>query len=331
MKTLKIPGFVDLQVNGFLGVDFSAPDVTEEAIIGACRALIAKGTAAFLPTIITNSLETYERNLPMLASVIDRPEFKGRLLGLHVEGPFISPEPGAVGAHNPAWVRKPDTAMLDRMQKLARGHIKLLTVASEIAGMAAFVKHAVKNGITVSVGHSLSTEDTLAAMAKAGATAITHLGNGMPNMVNRHRNPLLAGLANDDLTAMIITDSHHLPGGVVKTMIRAKGVKKIVVVSDASPIAGMPPGKYNVLGNNAVLEKNGYLHNPEKQCLVGSSATMFQCMNFLASLGELSLDEMVQVGFVNPLKLIGLTPKVVAGGTGITYSPSGKQVFSVRN
>lgn len=330
MKILGIPGFVDLQVNGFIGVDFSSATLTEEDAVRACRALLARGTAAFLPTMITSTVKLYERNLPLLASVLERKEFAGHLPGLHLEGPFISKEPGAVGAHDPSAVHAPDIRMLDYLQELARGHVKLLTVASEIQGMAPFVKHAVKRGITVSAGHTLATDDTLAAMSKAGATAITHLGNGIPNMVNRHRNPIWAGLANDELTGMIITDSHHLPAGVVKIMIRAKGVKKIVVVSDASPLAGMPPGKYRTLGNLAILEKSGLLHNPEKQCLVGSSATMIQCMNFLASLDILSLDELITVGFTNPLRLIGLTPKAVKGGPGLEYTPGAKSAFRVK-
>ena len=121
---MRLPtGFVDLQVNGFLGVDFSSPALTEEDFVLACRALLAQGTAAFLPTVITSTLDTYARNLPMMAEVMAREEFQGRLLGFHLEGPFISRVPGAVGAHNPAYVRDPDVALLEQLLNWAGGRV----------------------------------------------------------------------------------------------------------------------------------------------------------------------------------------------------------------
>jgi N-acetylglucosamine-6-phosphate deacetylase len=126
----------------------------------------------------------------------------------------------------------------------------------------------------------------------------------MPNQVNRHHNQLLAGLAQDRLWACLITDGHHVPGYVIKMMIRAKTVDKIIVTSDASPIAGLRPGRYETLGNLAVLEKNGLLHNPQKKCLVGSSFTMLECMNYLASLKLLDEEGLLRAGYYNPLKLM---------------------------
>ncbi len=301
-------GFVDLQVNGFLGVDFSAPALTEADFVRACGALLAQGTAAFLPTVITSSLDTYARNLPLMTDVMARDEFQGRLLGFHLEGPFISREPGAVGAHNPAYVRAPDVALLEQLLDWAGGQVRLLTVAAELPGADDLARCAVERGIAVSIGHSLFTTTDLDRMADAGATALTHLGNGLPNVLPRHANPLLVGLAHDAYTAMLITDGHHLPAAVLKTAIRVKGVDRLVVVSDASPVAGMPPGRYHFLDNDAILEPSGRFHNPEKQCLVGSSATMAQCMAYLAGLGELSEEELVRVGCANPLKLIGCEP-----------------------
>ncbi len=299
-------GFVDLQVNGFLGVDFSSPALTEADFILACRALLAQGTAAFLPTVITSSLDTYARNLPLMADVMAREEFQGRLLGFHLEGPFISRVPGAVGAHNPAFVCDPDAALLAQLLDWAGGRVRLLTLAAELPGADNLARCAVERGITVSIGHSLFTVTDLDRMADAGATALTHLGNGLPNVLPRHDNPLWVGLAHDAYTAMLITDGHHLPAAVIKTAARAKGAGRFIVVSDASPVAGLPPGRYYVLDNDAILEPSGRFHNPEKQCLVGSSATMAQCMAHLASLDVFSEVELKQVGWGNPLRLIGL-------------------------
>ena len=150
-----------------------------------------------------------------------------------------------------------------------------------------------------------STKD-LEKLVKAGAKSITHLGNGMPNLVNRHNNPLLAGLAEDSLSAMIITDGHHLPDSLINTIIKAKGILKVIVVSDASSLAGMPAGKYSYWGQEVVLEESGYLHMPARKCMAGSSATMLQCMNYLASLKLLNEEQLLEVGFYNPLKLIDI-------------------------
>jgi N-acetylglucosamine-6-phosphate deacetylase len=306
--SLPIPGFVDLQVNGYQGVDFSSPDLTEEVFADACRALLDAGTAAFLPTIITSPIRVYRHNLPLVAGVIRRDEFQGRLLGIHVEGPFISAQPGAVGAHNPAYVREPDVSLLQQLHDWADGCVRLLTLAAEVEGAEELASFAANLGITVSIGHSLAGEADLERLVRAGAIGLTHLGNGLPNMLPRHDNPIWAGLANDALTAMVIADGHHLPAPVLKAFIRAKSTERIIVVSDASPIAGLPPGRYTTLGNVAILEESGRLYNPEKQCLVGSSATMLRCMNHLATLNLLSLDELLAVGFFNPLSLIGVDP-----------------------
>lgn len=303
---IKVPGFIDLQVNGFMGIDFSDGNLNEKELIRACTMLFERGTAGFLATVITSSPEIYKRNLPIIGKAMQLPELKGKLLGIHAEGPFLSSKPGAVGAHNPAWVKPPDVDFFKQMQDWAGGNIKLLTIAAENHDADKLTEYASNHGVTVSLGHQLALSPELKKCADVGATLLTHLGNGLPNEVNRHHNPIFSGIADDKLTAMIITDGHHLPPALIKTIIRAKGVDKVIITSDASPIAGMPPGTYNVLNNLAVLEKSGLLHNPEKKCLVGSSATMLACVNYLASLNLLSPEDLIKVSFANPLKAIGI-------------------------
>jgi N-acetylglucosamine-6-phosphate deacetylase len=314
---LEIPGFVDLQVNGYKGISFSDLTLTEDRFVFACKELIEAGTVAFLPTIITASAEVYKQNLPLIAKAMKHEDLKGHILGIHVEGPFISEKDGARGAHSTQWVRKPDLEMLDKLNTWADGNIKMLTISAELEGADELCKHAVNLGITISLGHQLATEEDLERLAKSGARSLTHLGNGIPNLLHRHKNPLWAGLANDDLVAMIITDGHHIPPSVIKTIIRTKGMSKVVVVSDAAPIAGLPPGKYNTLGNDVILDESGFLHNPEKGHLVGSSATMLDCMNFLASLQLLKAEDLIKAGYYNPLQLINVDP--VAFGSQIIY------------
>ena len=202
--------------------------------------------------------------------------------------------------------------------------MRLLTIAPAAGRAEELCRCAVDRGITVSIGHSMAGPDDLARMVDAGATAFTHLGNGLPNLIHRHHNPVWAALANDDLTAMLITDGHHLPAEAIKAMIRAKGVKRTVVVSDASHLSGLPPGRYSTIDNEVVLEPSGRLHNPVKECLVGSSATMMQCMNHLASLGLLTPEELLAVGFHNPLGLIGLAPDAIRAAGTVTYDHAGR-------
>lgn len=301
-----IPGYVDLQVNGYMGVDFSSPELTGDDFIRVSVELLKSGTAVFLPTLITSSMKLYRRNLDVIMDAIDREGLEAHLPGVHLEGPFLSP--GAMGCHDPALMLEPRTELLDELAVLCRGRLKLLTVAGELPGMPEFIHHAASRGICLSLGHHLANASQIASCAAAGARALTHLGNGLPSMLPRHDNPIWNGLACDDLSAMLITDGHHLTPELIKCALRIKGVDKVIVVSDASPAAGLPPGKYQFLGVDAVLEPNGKFHCPERGCLAGSGVTMKQCMDYLSSLHLLSAAELEQVGYYNPLRLIGMIP-----------------------
>lgn len=310
MKPLP-PGWVDLQVNGFAGIDFNVPELTVAQVFDATEALVEAGTAAYCPTLITGDIEMVCANMgTILEAMRQEPEVARHILGFHLEGPFISSQPGAVGAHNPKWVRAPAVELFDKLYAAAGGYLKLLTVAAEVEGAAALVRHVSERGVTVSCGHQTAhSSQQLATMVEAGAKALTHLGNGVPNMLPRHDNIIWAGLAEERLTVMFIPDGHHLPRHLLKVYVRAAGVARLVAVTDASHPAGLPPGRYQVLGNDALLEPNGLLHNPEKRCLVGSSATMRQVMEVLDSLQVgLTQADLLEIGRNNPLRLIGCQP-----------------------
>ncbi len=308
---MDIPGFVDLQVNGYKGVDFSSTDLTEERFLFACRELIQNGTVVFLPTVITSSEETYERNLPIISKTIQRDDLKDHIPGIHLEGPFISDADGARGAHNSKWIRKPDLDFFDHLVEWADGNVKLLTIAAELENAERLCRHAVEKGVTVSLGHQLAGETDLQRLSESGASLLTHLGNGIPQTIDRHENSIWAGLANDNLSAMIITDGHHIPASLIKTIIRTKGVSNTIVVSDASPIAGRSPGNYTTLGNDVILDESGRLYNPETGYLVGSSSTMIDCMNYLASLQIVEENELLEMCIYNPLRQLKLDSKKI--------------------
>ena len=299
-------GFVDLQINGNLGIDFSDPALTEDRFMVAAEHILAGGTEIFLPTIVTSPKEVYLRNLAVIRSACEKHGLLKQIPGVHLEGPFISNQPGAVGAHRPQCVIPPDCTFFDEIMQRSGNYVKLLTVAAEVPGVDALITHASAMGVAVSCGHQLAGSKDLAAAAKAGAKLLTHLGNGCPNLINRHNNMIWAGMANDDLTAMIITDGHHLPGDLIKCIVRVKGADRVIVTSDAAPIAGLPPGRYDDWGNVGILEPSGLYHNPEKGCLIGSSASMSDCVKFLRSLNILDEDGIEKVSRTNPLKMIGM-------------------------
>ena len=324
---VKIPGLVDLQVNGYKGVDFSDVSLTQDDFERACRGVFDAGTTAFLATIITSPIEVYEHNLPLITAVLQKDEFCDRLLGIHLEGPFISPKEGARGAHEARWVVQPDVKLLKQLIDWAGGRVKLLTIAADIEGAEDLARYASGRGIAVSLGHQMAGQEDLRRLVRAGAVSLTHLGNGVPAKLDRHDNPIWAGLANDDLVAMIIADGHHLPVPVLKTIIRAKRADRCVIVSDATSPAGLEAGRYHVLGHDVVLEETGRLHDPETGYLAGSSAMMLDCMNHLASLGWVSAEELIAMGYDNPLKLIGLSPADVGRGRDIYFDEQKKAFY----
>ena len=301
------PGWVDLQVNGHNGVDYSEAGLTADKFLKSAEELLATGTEVFLPTIITGSLEKNALHASIIMECVEKHGLIKNIPGIHFEGPFISPIPGAVGAHDPAFVCAPTIENIDRLLDAACGRIKIITIGADAEGAAEAAAYLRKNHVAVSVGHHMASYEQVKSAADAGAQLLTHLGNGCPNMIGRHHNPIFSGLAEERLTAMIITDGHHLPGPLVKIIIRAKGVDKTIVTSDASSLTGFPPGEYSTLGNRAVLYPDGKLFNPDKQCLVGSASTISQCMEFLASLDFLTKDELIRVGRLNALELLKST------------------------
>lgn len=302
-------GWIDLQVNGYAGVDFNSPGLTAAAVRTVTERLEADGTVGYMPTLVTGDPETL---ISVVRTVMDaRRQYavcERNILGFFLEGPFISDKPGAVGTHPVEWVRPPDLALFGRFQDAAEGLVRMVNVAAEIPGMPAFVKALSDSGVTVSLGHQLATSpaDVEPCLA-AGAKAFTHLGNGLPNMIGRHDNIIATALVEDRASVMFIPDGHHLPDTLLKLYARAVPTKRLVAVSDAQYPAGMPPGEYDVCGSRARLEPNGLLWNPARNCLVGATTPIGRCMDILRERIGLTEGECRAIGHDNPLALIGLS------------------------
>ncbi|MEN8254925.1 MAG: N-acetylglucosamine-6-phosphate deacetylase [Verrucomicrobiota bacterium] len=310
---MKMNGFVDIQNNGWMGTDFSEEGLTVERVKEITSDLVERGTIGYCPTVITSSPEVCRHTLGTIAEAMKDPDVGAHILGIHIEGPFISPLPGARGAHPPECVLDPDIGTFDRFQEWAQGNIKIMTLAPERPGCEVLVKHAVKQGVAVSMGHHMANDDDMQMAVDAGATLCTHVGNGIPNEINRHNNPLWWQFASDDVSGLFITDGHHLPADLIKVALRSKTPDRFIVTSDASPLAGMPPGNYKIFGDLPVaIDESGLIYSEESKSLAGSHSTMLECMNHLASLELLGEAELMQVGLANPLAVLGMKPEDVS-------------------
>lgn len=266
MHSFSSSGLFDLQVNGFAGVDFQRP-VSPEALHQACVALRACGMRRILATLVTDSLEALESKFRTLEACRRQDSFiRECIVGFHLEGPFLSAEPGYRGAHDPQWMRDPDWEVFAPLQEAAGGQIRLVTLAPERAGAVPFIRRAVQSGVRISLGHAAASEDAISAAIAAGTTLCTHLGNGCPATLHRHDNIIQRLLAHDELTACFIPDGIHLPPIVLRNLIRAKPPEKVILTTDAMAAAGAAPGRYTLgaleleVGADAVVRLPGSSH-----------------------------------------------------------------------
>jgi len=263
------PGFFDIQVNGFAGVDFTAPDLQPAQIDHAIEHLRRTGVTRCLPTLITGPLDAFARNARLLTRA-GHPA----IAGLHMEGPYLSPVDGPRGAHPADYIIRASADDFERRQKAADGRIVLVTLAPEVPGAMALIEHLVARGVRVALGHTAATPDQLEAAIAAGATIATHLGNGCAQMLPRHPNAIWTLLAADAVAASFIVDGHHLPDVTVKTMIRAKTPGRSILVTDAMAAAGSPPGRYSIGQVWGELDDTGRVSFQARRYLAGSALTM---------------------------------------------------------
>ena len=300
-----VPGFFDLQVNGFAGRSFADPGVKIEDVESIARALLQTGATRLLPTVVTADLETLCRQLSVLAEAMERiPLVQAMCPGIHLEGPFINPEDGPRGAHRREYVRDPSIAEYDRLQAAARGRVVMLTLAPEQPGALELIKHVANRGVVVALGHHRADVETLEQAIAAGARLSTHLGNGSDAMLPRLNNYIWNQLGDDRLWASFIADGHHLPPLTLRCMLRAKGLDRSVLVTDAIELAGMPPGRYQRRGVEAELTKEGKVVLVGSPYLAGSVATMPLLISHAVSDAGLSFADAVRLATVQPESLM---------------------------
>ncbi|GAA3408511.1 N-acetylglucosamine-6-phosphate deacetylase [Paenibacillus hodogayensis] len=309
------PGLVDLQINGYDGDDFNTLPFTAEMVVKASRALWREGVTSYYPTIITNSPEAIEEAAGIIAQACDSDARTNRsIAGIHVEGPFISPEDGARGAHSAAYVRAPDWDMFERWQRAAGGRIRILTLSPEWPNSAEFIAKCSASGVTVSIGHTAATPEQIREAVRAGARMSTHLGNGAHLTMPRHPNYIWEQLAQDDLWSCVIADGFHLPEAVLKVIFKTKGAQALMV-SDAVYLCGMPSGEYTThVGGKVVLTEEGRLSlasNPK--ILAGSAQMLLWGIEHVVRTGLAGLADAWEMSSVRPAGFMKLD-----AGSGLT-------------
>lgn len=273
--TLKAAKLFDFQVNGFAGVDFQGDHLKQEDMAQAVAALRRHRTTAILVTLITDRVDALCRKLERLESYRRRDERIAAVVrGYHLEGPWISTEPGYHGAHPIERVSTPTLADYHRLKDAAGGRLRLITLAPEVEGCLPIIEAATSDGIRVGLGHTNASERDIDAAVGAGATLATHVGNAVPLHLHRHDNVVQRLLACDELIACLIPDGLHLPPFALKNFYRAKPKNRVFFTTDCMAAAGAPPGQYTIGPHLVEVAEDGVVRLPGEKRFAGSSLTL---------------------------------------------------------
>jgi len=296
------PGWIDLQVNGFAGVDYNSPGASHADIARSIRAILQTGVTRFYPTVITGPPDIMIGALSNLAEAREASWEGAAMEAFHLEGPYISPEDGPRSAHPERWVRPPDLDEFQRFQEAARGNIRLVTLSPEWPDTPWFVEAVVREGVVVSIGHTRATALQIEAAVSAGATLSTHLGNGAHAVLPRHPNYIWDQLAEDRLSASFIADGIHLGPAFLKAALRAKGLERALLVTDAVMPAGCAPGPYKLGEVDVELHGDGSVRMAGGTRLAGSALRMDRAIENVMRMAGVSLADAITLATRNPAR-----------------------------
>ncbi len=298
------PGFFDLQVNGFAGVDFNSPHLTPEGLHHAACSLASTGVSRFLPTLITSSREKMIGQLKIIAKGLKNDRLLRKMChGIHLEGPYISSENGPRGVHPREYIRLPRWEELEKFQEACEGKIKCLTLAPEVRGAIPFIEKATAHGIVIGIGHAHASGKAIDEAVRAGARLSCHLGNATLKPLWRHRDLIRKQLLMDRLTVSLIADGIHLPPSTVKNFVQTKGVDGIALTTDGMAGAGAPPGRYT-LGNLEVeVGSDGSARSATSSRLAGSTLTMDRAIANIIQFAGIDLPSAIRMATWNGQRL----------------------------
>jgi len=302
-------GFIDLQVNGFAGVDFNFPAAPHEEIERAITAIFSTGVTRFFPTIITGAPGAMRASLTNLVSARQSVPSGNAMEAFHIEGPYLSPEEGPRGAHPKEWVRPPDGDEFLRMQEAAQGNIRMMTLAPEWPEATAFIEQLCRQGVVACIGHTRASPAQIRDAVSAGARISTHLGNAGDSSLPNH---LFAQMAEDRLAASFIVDGHHLSASFLKIALRAKGIERSVLVTDAVAPALCEPGVYRLGGIDVELHADNRVTLRGGDRLAGSALRMNHAIANVMRIADVSLSQAVTMATSNAAR-VGRIPGRLRG------------------
>lgn len=297
-----VPGFLDIHTHGAVGVDVNSAD--PEGFERISRFFASQGTTAWLCSILTDTREQTLRAIVQFMEWKKKNVHKGAdLMGIHLEGPFLAAEyKGAMPEH---LLKKPDMELLKEYQKAAEGQIRYITVSPEVEGVPEYIPQMKALGMQVSIGHSGADYDTARRAIQNGAMGATHTGNAM-KLLHQHY-PAIWGavLEDDDVYCEMICDGRHLHPGTVRFIMKMKGVKRVVAITDSIMAAGLPDGNYK-LGINDVVVTDGDARLVSDGTRAGSTLTTGKALKNLVEFTGKSLQELLPLFTENPARLIGV-------------------------
>jgi N-acetylglucosamine-6-phosphate deacetylase len=298
--------YVDLQVNGYAGVDFNKDGLTADELRHACERLDADGVAACLATIITDDVDAMCRRLATLERLRDADAGAARIIaGVHIEGPFLNETDGFRGAHPRDAIRPADVDAMQRLLDAAGGLTRIVTLAPERDPGLKVTRLLAGGGVVVSAGHTNASVDELQAAIDAGLSMCTHVGNGCPMQMHRHDNIVQRMLSfADRLWLTFIADGVHVPFVALGNYLALAGTDRCIVVTDAMAAAGLGPGRYTLGRWDLLIGDDLAAWAPDRSHLVGSAITMRQSASRLASALGLSETDVRRLTFDNPRQAI---------------------------
>jgi N-acetylglucosamine-6-phosphate deacetylase len=338
---MQTPGLTDLQVNGYAGVDFNDAALTADALDHALNAMLRSGVTTCLPTLITADETTLADRLAALDNAVASSRLGPAMVpGFHLEGPFLNPTRGYAGCHPTTAMIPPDPGVLERLTAGLRHPVLLLTLAPELDGAIRLIKWACSGGMVVAMGHTAADAAFIVRAIQAGVTLSTHLGNALPQPQPKFHNPLMAQLARDELHASFIADGIHIPPPALKVLLRAKGLSRSVLVTDATAAAATGPGRYRFAGMTIEHMPDGSVTVPGTSALAGSALCLDQAVrnliswNLAAPVAALSMASTQPAALIAPAlsrHRIAAQPSRVTWGAG--YRPAdvslgGRRVWS---
>ncbi len=318
-----LPVLVDLQQNGALGHAFNniGSEAGEKELRLIASHLLKNGVGRVLATFTTAPYERLMTAAGTLQGILDRnPDLNSLFCGIFHEGVFISPEPGWRGGHDPDFIMPPDFERFQLLHERSGGRVRVVNIAPETDGTLPFIARVAEAGIKIALGHCNPGSDTVRAAIDAGASIVTHFGNGAATQIHRFNNPFWAFLDAPELSLGLVGDGFHLPPELVRIALKVKGMDNCFMVSDANIYSGCAPGHYQRIGGlDCVIEENGFIHVDGQEVLAGAWFQQNRSVEFLTERAGLDFECAWTLCSTVPARIAGIELPLLRPGDEATF------------